>query len=368
MHNSREKMDLPKTIFLLMFILSMIIVSFYTLRPFMISFLWSGMIVIATWPIFLKIKSFLGGNKNFSSVFLTFFLLIFLIYPFFYIINLCIKNSYFFLEWLSSNHFQLPNLHFLINLPYVGKKLYILYQKILNSSGRSLIQCIKPYLKKTTKFLFLKIGYFTNFLLQIFLMLVFNLFLYCKGEKVANILRHFAIRLASTSGDIAVLLAARAIRAVALGVIVTSLVQGFLSTLGLAVSGIPYYTFLIFPIFFLNLLQIGSFPILLPAIIWLYWMNFPVKGTILLIWSIINCILDNVLRAFLIRFGVDFPALLLLAGMIGGIISFGLIGLFVGPVVLVIAYRLIIIWINKAPFPHNLNKKISKNLFKKHTK
>ncbi|WP_343126617.1 AI-2E family transporter YdiK [Buchnera aphidicola] len=366
MYNFKDKMDLPKTTFLLMFIFSMIVISFYILKPFIIGFLWSGMIVIATWSIFLKIQFFFKGNKSVSAFFMTFFLLIFFICPIFYLINSCIENCLPILKWFSAKHFQLPNLYILNNIPYIGQKLYINYQKILNTGGRSILHYIRPYFGSTTEFFITKLNYFTNFFLHLFLMLIFSFFLYLHGEKVSNMLRHFAFRLGSTSGDAVVLLAGRAIRSVALGVVITSLVQGVLSIIGLSISGIPFSSVLLVPIILFSLLQIGPLPILLPSVIWLYWMNYPIKGTILLIWSLIICILDNVLRTFLIRLGVDFPVLLLLAGIIGGVVSFGLIGLFIGPVVLVISYRLIVIWMNESPISRNKYKSITKNIIKKY--
>ncbi len=103
------------------------------------------------------------------------------------------------------------------------------------------------------------------------LMLLFSALLYWRGEQVAQGIRHFATRLAGVRGDAAVLLAAQAIRAVALGVVVTALVQAVLGGIGLAVSGVPYATLLTVLMILSCLVQLGPLPVLIPAIIWLYW-------------------------------------------------------------------------------------------------
>jgi len=84
---------------------------------------------------------------------------------------------------------------------------------------------------------------------------------------------------------------------------------------------------------------------------WLYWSGDNTWGTVLLVWSCVVGSLDNVLRPVLIRMGADLPMLLILSGVIGGLFAFGMIGLFIGPVVLAVSYRLISLWVNEAPEP-----------------
>lgn len=143
-------------------------------------------------------------------------------------------------------------------------------------------------------------------------MLLFSALLYWRGEQVAQGIRHFATRLAGVRGDAAVLLAAQAIRAVALGVVVTALVQAVLGGIGLAVSGVPYATLLTVLMILSCLVQLGPLPVLIPAIIWLYWTGDTTWGTVLLVWSGVVGTLDNVIRPMLIRMGADLPLILIL--------------------------------------------------------
>jgi len=96
----------------------------------------------------------------------------------------------------------------------------------------------------------------------------------------------------------------------------------------------------------LCLAQLGPILVLIPAIIWLYWSGQPVWGTVLLVFSVPAATIDNFIRPFLIKKGADLPLLLIFAGVIGGLIAFGIIGLFIGPVVLAISYTLLKIWVS----------------------
>ncbi len=99
------------------------------------------------------------------------------------------------------------------------------------------------------------------------------------------------------------------------------------------------------------LAQVGPLIVLIPAVIWTYWTGDTMWGTLLLIWSGIVGTLDNFLRPFLIKKGADLPLLLIFAGVIGGLLSFGLLGIFVGPVVLAVSYKLFQSWVDETAEP-----------------
>jgi predicted PurR-regulated permease PerM len=99
--------------------------------------------------------------------------------------------------------------------------------------------------------------------------------------------------------------------------------------------------------FFLAIVQVGVAPVLLCAVGWLYWTGSTTWATVLLMWTVPVVLIDNFLRPILIKQGVDLPMLLVIAGVVGGLLAFGLIGIFVGPVVLAVAYTLFIAWIGE---------------------
>ncbi|HQO77824.1 MAG TPA: AI-2E family transporter, partial [Thermodesulfobacteriota bacterium] len=183
-----------------------------------------------------------------------------------------------------------------------------------------------------------------NFVLTVIIAAI----LYSKGEVAAYGVTSFAQRVAGARGENATRLAAQAIRAVALGIVVTALIQSALSGMGLAVAGVPYAAFLTALIFILTIAQIGTVPVLICAVIWLYWKGDVGWGTALLVWTLIMGSLDNFLRPILIKRGANLPLLLIFAGVIGGLMAFGIIGIFIGPVVLAVSYTLLVAWVRDA--------------------
>jgi predicted PurR-regulated permease PerM len=116
--------------------------------------------------------------------------------------------------------------------------------------------------------------------------------------------------------------------------------------IGLFLAGIPAAALLTAVMAILCLAQLGPILVLIPAIIWLYWSGQPAWGTVLLVFLVVAQTIDNFIRPFLIKKGADLPLLLIFAGVIGGLIAFGVIGLFIGPVVLAISYTLLKAWVS----------------------
>jgi predicted PurR-regulated permease PerM len=176
--------------------------------------------------------------------------------------------------------------------------------------------------------------------------------LYASGEAAGNGVLRFLRRLAGERGENSGRLAAQAVRAVALGVVVTALAQTVLAGAGLALAGVPQAGLLTTLVFVLCIAQLGPLLVVAPATIWLYSAGSPGRGTLLLVISIVALTLDNVLRPFLIKRGADLPLILILSGVIGGVLAFGVIGLFIGPVLLAVSWTLVVAWvgdIDRAP-------------------
>jgi predicted PurR-regulated permease PerM len=130
-------------------------------------------------------------------------------------------------------------------------------------------------------------------------------------------------------------------------VALTAIIQSVLGGIGLAVAGVPAATVLTAVMFILCVAQIGPGLVLIPSIILLYWSGDTLWGTLLLVWSVPVTLLDNFLRPALIKKGADLPLLLIFAGVVGGLIAFGIIGLFIGPVILAVSYTLLVAWVSE---------------------
>src|SRR5206468_12948630 len=117
---------------------------------------------------------------------------------------------------------------------------------------------------------------------------------------------------------------------------------------GLAIAGVPFAPILTVVMFILAVAQIGGWPVLLLAVIWVYHTSSAVWATGFLVWAIFCGTFDNFLRPMLIKRGADLPLLLIFTGVVGGLVAFGVVGLFIGPVVLAVAYTLLVNWVSES--------------------
>ena len=184
-------------------------------------------------------------------------------------------------------------------------------------------------------------------LVQFLLIVAVSAVLYSGGEEAADMVRMFGRRLAGDRGEASMVLAGQAIRSVALGVGVTAVVQTLLGGVGLVIAGVPYAAVLSALMLMLCIAQIGPSLVMFPAVAWMYWSGDHTWATGLFVWSLLVVSIDNVLRPMLIKRGADLPLLLIFVGVIGGLLSFGLIGIFVGPVALAVTYTLMQSWLHE---------------------
>jgi predicted PurR-regulated permease PerM len=244
-----------------------------------------------------------------------------------------------------------PPPEWLSRVPLVGAKIAEGWTSIAAAGKEDLAARFAPHAAAAAQWLAGALGGVGMLALQLLLTVIMAVVMYTQGEAARAGLIRFGRRLAGDRGEGVVVLAGQAIRAVALGVVVTALAQTVLAGLGLAVAGIPFAGLLTGVILLLCIAQIGPLLVLVPAVIWLFWNDQTAWGTALLIWTVGVGTMDNILRPFLIRKGADLPMLLIFAGVIGGLIAFGIVGLFVGPVVLAVTYTLLKDWMGERDAP-----------------
>jgi len=319
------------------------IASFWIMRPFLLALIWAATIVVTTWPVLLAAEHRLGGSRIAAATLMTLCLLLVFLLPLGLAIG-AIASNYDAMAGLlrSAQEMRLPPMpQWLHDLPFVGDKLAALWEE----AGTAGMAWLTPYAARILGWLASNVGNVGSALLHILFAALISAILYAQGDKAAAGVRLFFHRLAGERGERSVTLAAQAIRGVALGVVVTAAAQSVLGGIGLAVAGVPFAGPLSILMFVLCLAQLGPALVLVPAIIWMYWTGDSGWATMLLAISVVAVTMDNVLRPYLIKKGADLPLLLIFAGVIGGLIGFGLVGLFVGPVVLAVTYRLAEEWV-----------------------
>lgn len=341
--------DLPRTVLGVLFIGGLIGASLWVLRPFLGMIIWATMIVVATWPAVLAIERRLWGKRPLAVAVMVLALLSLLIVPFSLAVGTIVTNADTITGWARSlATFRMPPPPaWLAALPLVGSTIATAWQEVAATGVEELTAWAAPYADDAVRWFGAEIGSLGFLMLQFLLVVVFSAILYSRGERTAAAVVRFARRLAGSHGENAVYLAGQAIRSVALGVLVTALVQSVLGGIGLALAGVPFSAVLTAAMFMLGIAQLGPIPVLVPAVCWLYWSGNSWWGTALLVWTLPVGAMDNFMRPILIKRGADLPLLLIFLGVVGGLIAFGLIGIFVGPVVLAVAYTLLDEWVHR---------------------
>src|SRR6266403_2073607 len=296
-----RSLDLARTTLQLLALGALILSSFWIVRPFLVASTWATMIAVATWPILLRVQAWFGGRRSIAVAVMTIALLLILLVPFYFGITTIVENARQIADWSKSlETLTLPQPPgWVAALPVIGSRLAQRWRQFAAASPEEVSARLSPFARGVALWFVSHVGGLGLLLVQFLLTVVIVAILYSKAEMVAGGVDRFARRLAGPRGENAVHLAVRAIRAVALGVIVTAILQTVFAGIGLAVAGVPFVTILTALMFMLAVAQVG-------------------------------------------------PGLLLIfAGVIGGLIAFGVIGLFIGPVVLAVAYTLLVEWVSE---------------------
>lgn len=343
-----EPANLPRTTLAVLFIGILIAAGFWVVRPFLSPLIWAAMVVIATWPFFLKLQGRLWGKRWLALTVMIFLLLIVLIIPICFALLTILDKTDDIVGWfksLSTVKIPAPP-EWLHKIPLAGQWAVDHWQRFASVSPQEHSKLLAPYASKTVGWFVSQAGNFGLLLFHFFLSVCIAAVLYMHGETAAAAICSFARRLAGQQGEEVALLSAKAVRGVVLGIVITALVQSTLGGLGLFFAGVPAAALLTAVMLIFCIMQVGPGLVLIPAAIWVFWSGEHVTGSIFAVWAVFVCTIDNFLRPVLIRKGADLPVLLILTGVFGGLIAFGIIGLFIGPVILAVCYTLLRAWVS----------------------
>lgn len=346
--------ELTRTTFGVLVIGLLLGVSLWILRPFLGPAIWATMIVVATWPLMLRAQRRLWGRRWLAVTLMTLALLLLFVVPLTLAIATLVGNADLMIEWVrQAAAWRLPSAApaWAAQLPVVGGLVERSWGQATALGLTDLLPRISPYAGSVTSWFVDEVGSMGTLLLQFLLTVLIAAVMYGSGEDAADHLRRFARRLGGERGAGAVALAGGAIRGVALGVGVTAFVQALLGGLGLALAGVPLAGLLTALMFMLCIAQLGPLAVLLGAAGWAFFHGDTGWGIFLVVWGAVVATLENVLRPVLIKRGADLPLLLIFSGVIGGLFAFGLVGIFVGPVVLAVAYTLLVAWMDDGERP-----------------
>jgi predicted PurR-regulated permease PerM len=352
---AHHRPDPTRLILLMIFVGGLSLCSLWVMRPFLPATIWAATIVVAIWPLLLRLQKLVGGSRGLAVALMTLIVLVLFVVPFWLAVTTILGHIDSLTGLVrAAVAFRIPPVpHWVVDLPFIGTKAAEAWAKFQNQGIGTMLPRTSPYIGSVAQWFLGSIGSFGRLLLQFLLTTAIVAVMSTHGEAGARIASQFGHRLAGDRGQQMVVLAGRAIRAVALGVMLTSLADAVVGGIGLMIAGVPLAPVLTAVMFIFCVAQAGPGIVMIPAVIWMYVSGRYLMGTVLLLVTILAIVIDNLLRPMLIKKEANLPMLLVLVGVLGGLAAFGLVGLFIGPAVLAVSYTLLRAWIaeDETPVP-----------------
>ncbi len=318
--------------------------SFLLVQTFIPILLWSAVLAVALYPAFEWLASRLGGWRVPAAAIITVFCLLVAVGPVTWLGLGLVEGVGHLSERIGSGTLAVPPPPEVIKTwPLVGEPIHRFWELASSNFSSALAKAI-PLLKPLgTSMLGVAAGAGTG-ILKFMLSVVIAGFLLPPAPAIVRALKTFSSRIVSGGGGQLIELAGATIRTVTRGVIGISVLQGLLAGIGLTVAGIPGASILTFAAMIAGILQIGAAIILIPVIVWSWFLLEPTAAAIFTAYMIPVNLLDNVLKPFIMARGLSTPMPVIFIGVVGGTLAHGVIGLFLGPVVLAVAWELLVAW------------------------
>lgn len=329
----------------------LIIGCLYVLRPFLAAILFAAAVVISSWPMFLFLLERMHGRRTVAALTLTLTLLLLVILPIALVAYNLADDVGLFYEKLKvavvTGHVEPPS--WLRQLPLIGDWGYK-YVANAVSSREQMAEVAQRLLEPARHYLLgggivLGVG-----VAQMSLAAFVSFFLYRDGEALMRAIRVMMNRIIGESAPRVAVTVSHTVRGVMYGLLGTALAQALVAALGFAIAGVPGVLLLGFATFVFSLVPVGPPMIWGGAAIWLFNQGETGWGIFMLVWGLVLISgVDNVVKPMLISRGSHLPFLLVLLGVLGGVLAFGFVGLFIGPVLLAVGYSLMREWTGIEP-------------------
>ena len=321
--------------------------SLLLVSPFISIVIWSAVLSVALYPAFEWISLRLGGRRRLAAALVTILSLLVIVGPASWLALGLVDSVRLIAERLDLANLTIPTPSSSVKeWPLIGEPIYQFWDLASTNLSAALAQ-ILPQLKPLGSSL-LRIGADTGLGIIMFLVsIIVAGFLFSPAPMIVEAVKKFARRLNPTRGEEFVDQAGATIRAVSRGVIGISVLQALLAGIGLMVAGIPQASLITFAVLVLGIIQIGPSIVIIPVIIW-SWTFMDTKSALLFTAYMVPVnLLDNLLRPLVMGRGLKTPMLVILFGVIGGTLAYGITGLFLGPIILAVIWELFVSWIDE---------------------
>jgi len=317
-----------------------VIGCFVVLRPFVSSLLWAAILCFSTWPMYLWLEKKLKGRRTAAAAIMTLLITLVLVVPFIVAGATLAENLSRLIETIRRiKEGDVPGPpEWMHQLPLIGPSLDAFWENLtVNTDKMTLF--LKAHVKQWLLEYGLDIG---QGVLQLSLSVFISFFFYRDGEYIAKSFASGFRRIAGEHTQHLLAVVGGTVKGVVYGLIGTSVAQGVLAGLGFKMAGVPSAFLLGLLTFFLSFIPGGAPIVWISVTVWLFYSGATGWGVFMTVWGAICLfIVDNVLRSYLISRDARLPFVLVFLGIIGGILAFGFIGLFLGPTLLAAGYSLI---------------------------
>jgi predicted PurR-regulated permease PerM len=318
-------------------------------RPFLTIVIWSVVLVVALYPLYERMVDLLGGRRRLAAILLTLVCLLVVIGPATWLVLSLLDGIGTLSERFDLSNPVLPEPHESVKAwPLIGEQVYQFWHLASNNLSAALAK-IAPHLKPIgSSVLIIATGAGAGAVKFLIAIIVAG-FLYPPAPTLVDSIKGFARKLDAGRGEEFVRLAGDTIRTVARGVVGISALQAFFAGLGFVVAGVPAASLLTSAVLVLGIIQIGPSIVIIPLIIWSWIALETTTALLFTAYMIPVSLLDNILRPLVMARGLDTPMLVIFLGVIGGTISYGITGLFLGPIILAVIWELLMAWIKEEP-------------------
>jgi len=322
--------------------------SLILIRPFLTIIVWSIIIAVALYPIFDWLSAKLYGHRALAAIAITVFTFLVMLGPATWLALSLAETVRMLLARLGDGTLAIPAPSEAVKAwPLIGEKIYEIWQ-LASTNLRALVIEAAPHLKPLGTSLLNAAGSVGINLFKFTVALVISGFLLIPGPSLIRSIKNLLGHVAAERGEEFVDLAGATIRNVSRGIIGIAILQALLAGVGLLFAGVPAAGLFSFLVLLFGIIQIGPSVILVPLIIWSWFVMETTTAILFTLYMVPVNLLDNVLRPLVAK-GLKTPMPVILIGVLGGTLVHGIIGLFVGPIVLSIAWQLLVVWTQDAP-------------------
>jgi predicted PurR-regulated permease PerM len=316
------------------------------LLPFVTALLWAVILTFSTWPIYAGLKRSVGGRPTVAAALMTMAVSLVMLAPFVIVVFGLADNAAELVDALRRVFENgLPDAPAWVrDLPIIGDKVEAYWRALVHDENR-LLDELRTMLVATRAFLLTGGGYLAAGVMQLALSVLVAFFLFKDGEAAAARLQHATLRVAGPDARYLLDVAGQTVNSVVYGILGTALAQGVLAGIGFWVAHVPGASLLGLATFFLSVVPVGPPLIWGSAAVWLYYQGEVGWAIFLALWGVlVVSMVDNFLKPFIISRGSSLPFILVFLGVLGGVVAFGFIGVFLGPTLLAVGYRILDEW------------------------